>query len=60
MYRNSSVVWRWTTGWTIFRFPAEAGNFSLNQCVQTGSGIHLASYPKGTRGSFPGGKTAGT
>jgi hypothetical protein len=27
--------------------------------VQTGSGAHLASYPMGTRGSFPGGKAAG-
>jgi hypothetical protein len=27
--------------------------------VQTGTGAHLASYPIGTRGSFPGGKAAG-
>jgi hypothetical protein len=26
---------------------------------QIGSGVHLASYPMGTRGSFPGGKAAG-
>jgi hypothetical protein len=38
------------------RFPAEAGNFSLRHLVQTGSGAHPASYPMGTRGSFPGGK----
>jgi hypothetical protein len=27
--------------------------------VQNGSGAHPASYPVGTRGSFPGGKAAG-
>jgi hypothetical protein len=41
------------------RFPAEAGNFSLHHHVQNGSGAHPASYPMGTRGSFPGGKAAG-
>jgi hypothetical protein len=41
------------------RFPAGAGNFSLNHRVQNGSGAHSASYPMGTRGSFPGGKAAG-
>jgi hypothetical protein len=41
------------------RFPVEAGNFSLYHCVQNGSGAHPASCPMGTRGSFPGGKTAG-
>jgi hypothetical protein len=41
------------------RFPARAGNFSLHYRVQTGSGAHPASYPMGTRGSFPGGKAAG-
>jgi len=41
-----------------FRVPAEAGNFSLRR-VQIGSEAHAASYPMGTRGSFPGGKEAG-
>jgi hypothetical protein len=41
------------------RVPAGAGNFSLYHRVQTGSGAHPASYPMGTRGSFPGGKAAG-
>jgi hypothetical protein len=41
------------------RFPAGAGNFSLHHSVQNGSGAHAASYPVGTRGSFPGGKAAG-
>jgi hypothetical protein len=36
------------------RFPAGAGNFSLHHRVQNGSGAHPASYPMGTRGSFPG------
>jgi diadenosine tetraphosphate (Ap4A) HIT family hydrolase len=33
-------------------------NFSLHQRVQNGSGAHPASYPMGTRVSFPGGKAA--
>jgi hypothetical protein len=37
------------------RFPAGAGNFSLHHRVQNGSGVYRASYPVGTRGSFPGG-----
>jgi hypothetical protein len=41
------------------RFPTGAGNFSLHHCVQNGSGARPASYPMGTRGSFPGGKAAG-
>jgi hypothetical protein len=40
------------------RFPAGDGNFSLSHHVQDGSGAHPASYPMGTRGSFPGGKVA--
>jgi hypothetical protein len=42
-----------------FRFPAGAGNFSLHHRVQNDSGAHSASYPVGTRGSFPGGKADG-
>jgi hypothetical protein len=42
------------------RFPAEAGNFSLNHRVQNGSGARPPSYPMGKRGSFPGNKAAGT
>jgi hypothetical protein len=42
------------------RFPAGAGNFSFHHRVQNGSGAHPASYPRCTRGSFPGGKAAGT
>jgi len=35
-----------------------AGNFSLNCCIQNGSGAHPASYPMGMRGSFLRGKAA--
>jgi hypothetical protein len=42
------------------RFPAGAGNFSLHPRVQNGSGAHPASYPMGSRVSFPGGKAGGT
>jgi hypothetical protein len=41
------------------RFPAGAGNFSLHHRVQNGSGAHPASYPMGSRCSFPGVKAAG-
>jgi hypothetical protein len=41
------------------RFLAEAGNFSLHHRVQKGSGAHPASYPMGTRRSFPGTKRPG-
>jgi predicted GIY-YIG superfamily endonuclease len=41
------------------RFPAGAGNFSLHHRVQNGPGAHPASYPIGTKGSFPGSKAAG-
>jgi hypothetical protein len=41
------------------RFPVRTGNFSLHHSVQNSSGAHPASYPMGTRGSFPGGKAAG-
>jgi hypothetical protein len=40
------------------RSPAEAKDFSSILCVQTGSGAHPASCTVGTRGSFPGGKSA--
>jgi hypothetical protein len=42
------------------RFSAGAGKFSLHHRVQNGSGAYPASYPMGTRGSFRGGKAAGT
>jgi len=39
------------------RFPAGTGNF-FHHRVQNGSGAHPASYPVGSRGSFPVGKAA--
>jgi hypothetical protein len=41
------------------RFPVGVGNFSLHHRVQNDSGAHLASYPMGTRSSFPGSKATG-
>jgi hypothetical protein len=41
------------------RFQAEAGSFPLCHRIQNGSGVHPASYPMSTRGSFPGSKAAG-
>jgi hypothetical protein len=38
------------------RSPAGAKDFSSSPCVQTGSGVHLASCTMGTGGLFPGGK----
>jgi hypothetical protein len=42
------------------RFSAGDGYFSIyHRCVKNGSGAHQASYPVGTRVSFPWGKAAG-
>jgi hypothetical protein len=41
------------------QFPVGTGNFSVHHHVHSGSGAHPASYPVGTRGSFPGGEVAG-
>jgi hypothetical protein len=38
------------------RSPTVAEDFSSSPCVQTGSEAHLASYPVGTGGPFPGSK----
>jgi hypothetical protein len=50
-------------GWASkVQFPAGAmkGYFSLpHRVLQTGSGVHLTSYPMDAGGSFPGGKAAG-
>jgi hypothetical protein len=35
------------------RSPAEVKDFSSILCVQTGSGVHLASCQMGTGGFFP-------
>jgi hypothetical protein len=49
----------WTIGVLGFDSWWEAGNFSFHHRVQNGSGAKPASYPMGTRGSFPGHKAAG-
>jgi hypothetical protein len=41
------------------QFPAGAGNIFLHCRVQNGSWAHPTSYPMGTGGSFPGGKSVG-
>jgi hypothetical protein len=41
----------------VIVLPVGVGNF-LHHFVQYGSGAYPASYPMGTRGSFPGGKAA--
>jgi hypothetical protein len=49
----------WTIG--VLGFDSRLrrlGFFSLHHRVQNGSGVHPASYPMGTRGSFPDGKMA--
>jgi hypothetical protein len=52
------IVWELDDRGSRVRFPVGAGNFSLHHRVKNGSGAHPASYPMGTRGSFPGGTTA--
>jgi hypothetical protein len=50
-------------GWKIkgSEFESRWGQeFSLLYVVQTGSGVHSASYPVDTGGYFRGGKAAGT
>jgi hypothetical protein len=42
-------VRRWATDWIAgVQFPAGEKDFSLFHSVQTGSAVHLASYPVGT------------
>jgi hypothetical protein len=41
------------------RFSAGAEDFSVHHHVQNSSGVHPASYPMGTRGSFSGGEATG-
>jgi len=56
---TQSTVTRTRAGWSEVRVPVGAGNFSPHYRVRNGSGAHPASYPMGTRDSFPGGKAAG-
>jgi hypothetical protein len=51
--KNCTFFTHWMT-WV--RSPAEEKEFSSSLCVQTSSEAHPASYPMGTRGTFPRGK----
>jgi hypothetical protein len=46
----------WAAG---VRFPGWIKDFSLLHSIQSGSGVHPASYLMGTAGSFPGGEGGG-
>jgi hypothetical protein len=60
---NSQSVQRWASGWTIgvlgFDSRWRLGIFVFHHRVQSNSEAHPASYPMGTRRSFPEGKAAG-
>jgi hypothetical protein len=60
MSRDNAVGIRLATGWTTEGRSSSPGSVkNFLHVVQTGSGAHPASYPMGTRGSFPEGKAAG-
>jgi hypothetical protein len=60
---NNSIWVRYSAGlragWSGVRVPVGAWICSHHYRVQIGSGAHPASYPMGTRGSFPGVKRPG-
>jgi hypothetical protein len=43
----------------LIHCPTRSREFSVPQNDKNGSGAHTASYSMGSRGSIPGGKTAG-
>jgi len=53
----------WAVGWTIRILGLDSwwglGIFLFTTTSRTALEVHSASYPLGTRGSFPGGKAAG-
>jgi hypothetical protein len=54
--RMAQSVWRLAMGWMTKGSELESWwgqEFSLLHVIQTGSGAHSASYPMGTRGTFP-------
>jgi hypothetical protein len=53
------VIAQWYNAGLGFDSRRGLGIFSLHHRIQKDSGAHPASYPMGTRGSFPGGKAAG-
>jgi hypothetical protein len=46
--------------WSEVRISEGAGDNSLHYRVQTGSGVHPASFTMCTRDPFPGGKAVGS
>jgi hypothetical protein len=50
--QSSDQVMGWTTG-VKFTARTKMEFFSLKHNVQSGSGAHPASYPMGTRSSYP-------
>jgi len=59
--RNTALKMFLIMGWTTGdRFLIGAKDFSVCHHIQTSSGVHPASYPVGTGGSFSGGVVAGT
>jgi len=54
-----SKTW-WDFKDQILGFDSRQGlGIFIHHCVRTGSGVHSASYPVDTGGSFPGGKAFG-
>jgi hypothetical protein len=53
----NNIVIRQQASWLGFDSWQGRGIFSLCQCIYS-FGAHSASYPVGTRGSFPGGEVA--
>jgi hypothetical protein len=60
-----AILWNPKLGYGLedrgsrIRFPVGTENFTFHHRVQNGSGAHPASYPTGTRSSFPGVKWPG-
>jgi hypothetical protein len=58
--RDSSAVSRWSTGWMIGgSSPSRGWKFFSSPPGPDWVWARPASYPMGTRGSFPGGQVAG-
>jgi hypothetical protein len=53
---TAQSVWQLATGWTVRGSNPRGARFSAP--IQTGPGVHPASYTMGT-GCFPGGKATG-
>jgi hypothetical protein len=57
--RTAQLVQQWAVGWMVsVIFPTGARDLSLFHSIQTGSGIHSASYSMGTGCPLPERKVA--